>query len=60
MPTVGTKPARVQMVALIRDKNGKPRIDDPENIPPAIFNLLTQAEKEALKNGDHTRNSNTK
>ena len=57
MNTVKVKPARIKMVALVRDKDGKPRIDDPENIPPEISNLLTPAEKKELKNGNHTHNS---
>ena len=60
MPQVGAIPAKIVMAGLVRDKHGNPRIDDPKNIPLAIFNLLTQAEQEAFKNGDNTRNNRTK
>jgi hypothetical protein len=30
---------------LVRDKDGKPKIDDPKNLPIEIYNMLTDEEK---------------
>ena len=46
--TLAAKP-NVQMFALVRDKNGKPRIDgDPKDLPEPITALLTDAERREL------------
>lgn len=34
--------------ALVRDANGKPRIDDPSTLHPKHLCMMTEAEKEAL------------
>ena len=34
-----------KIYALVRDKDGRPKIDDPENLHPAIAAMLTEAEK---------------
>ena len=44
---------------IVRDKDGKVRLDprlraNPDKIPPAIWNALTEEEKKELKNGNHT------
>ena len=59
MPIIQPTPAKITMAALVRDKHGNPRIDDPKNCPIEILNLLTPAEREALSNGNHNNNSNT-
>ena len=40
---------------LVRDKNGKPKIDDYRNCPEEIKNMLSQTEREELENGTYTR-----
>lgn len=37
------------LYGLVRDKNGKPRIDDINNIPEQIWNMLTKEEQEEIK-----------
>jgi hypothetical protein len=54
-PTLG----KVKVYALVRDKNGKPKIDDPENIPAEIWDALTDDEKLEIENGCNTPRSNT-
>lgn len=50
---------KVKAYALIRDKNGKPRIDNIYGIPQGIWNLLTNEEQqEVLKNGGYALSSN--
>lgn len=44
-------PGKIEMFALIRDANGKPKIDDPTNIPKPIWDLLTTEEQEEITNG---------
>lgn len=39
---------KVQMFGLVRDKHGKPLVDDPKNLHPAIKAMLTEAEKAEL------------
>jgi len=41
--------AKFKGFALIRDKNGKPKIDDYKNCPQEIKNMLTKTEKEELE-----------
>lgn len=51
-------------VALVRDKNGKPKLSErlrsnPQLIPPAMWAMLTEDEqREVLNHGRDTRNSN--
>lgn len=35
-------------VVLVRDAQGKPKVDDPGNMPPAMVMMLTEAEKTEL------------
>jgi len=49
-------PGKFKAFALVRDKDGKPKIDDPKNCPPEILEMLTDEEKEELFNGAHPRN----
>jgi hypothetical protein len=44
---------------LVRDKNGKPKIDDPTNIPQPIWDMLTEQEQEDIKDGLNTHNRST-
>jgi len=44
-----TPAPKVQYFGLVRDKNGKPKIDgDPKQLHPAILAMLTDAEKAEL------------
>ena len=54
-----TKPkAKVVLYGLVRDCNGKPKIEgDPESLHPAIKAMLTPQERAELgieDNGDHS------
>lgn len=52
--------AKIKAFALVRNKDGKPRIDDIKNIPLGIWELLTDKEKqEVLKDGGNAPSSNT-
>lgn len=42
---------------LVRDKDGKPKIDDYKNCSEVIKSMLTQEEKEVYENGFNSRNS---
>lgn len=43
--------------ALVRDKYGKPKIDDIDNCPQQILDMLTPEELKELKDGSHTSNN---
>ena len=45
--------------ALVRDKDGRPKFDDLNNIPQQIWDMLTEDEQQEIQNGRNTRNSNT-
>lgn len=45
--------------ALVRDKHGKPKIDDPMNLPKPIFDMLTEEEKKEIYNGTYPRYSDS-
>ena len=34
----------MQLVGIVRDKNGKPKFDNPENAPPEMKVMLTDAD----------------
>lgn len=36
-------------VAIVRDKDGNPKFDDPNNVPQVVFDQLTDADKAYLK-----------
>ena len=38
----------VQTVAIVRDKDGNPRFDDPDNVPEIILQSLTEKDLEYL------------
>lgn len=48
METKATK-AKLKGFGLVRDKNGKPKIDDYKNCPQEIKDMLTQKEKEEFE-----------
>ena len=54
VPHIETKPGkaigttRYSGYALVRDKDGNPRIDDPSQLHPIQINMLTSAEKQLL------------
>ena len=39
--------------ALVRDKDGKPKIDNPATLPRPIFDMLTEEEKEEIYHGSY-------
>ena len=50
---------KVKAFALVRDKSGKPKIDNIKGIPNQIWDLLTDDEKtEVIKNGGYALRSN--
>ena len=46
---VSAKKAKFKGFALVRDKGGKPKIDDYKNCPEEIKAMLTQTEKEEFE-----------
>ena len=38
----------IRAVAIIRDKYGNPKFDDPLNVPEVVLNALTKADKAYL------------
>lgn len=49
----------IKLYGLVRDKNGKPKIDDINNIHPKIWEMLTDIEQEEIKNGRNTSRTST-
>lgn len=45
MPDTAIAKPKVVMYGLVRDKDGRPKIDDPENLPPPIAEMLTPEER---------------
>lgn len=39
---------KIQLFGLVRDKDGKPVVDDPKNLHPALKAMLTPAERAEL------------
>ena len=54
-----SKKGRIKAFILIRDKYGRPKIDDVENCPAEIWDALTDEEKEELLNGSDSQHSST-
>ena len=48
MKIAATK-AKMKGFGLVRDKHGKPKIDDYKNCPQVIKDMLTQKEKEEFE-----------
>lgn len=58
--TAKATPGRFRGFALVRDKDGKPKIDNYSTLPVEIFNMLSEDEKlEAIKNGFNAHNHNS-
>lgn len=45
MPDTSMPKTKVVMFGLVRDADGNPKIDDPENLPPQIAEMLTPEER---------------
>lgn len=39
---------KVKLYGIVRDKNGKPKVDDPSTLHPAQIAMLTKEEREEL------------
>ena len=50
---------KVKAFALVRDKNGKPRIDDIHDIPGAIWEMLTKVEQQEIRDGRNSSRDNS-
>lgn len=59
MADVKATPGAFKGYALIRDKEGNPKIDDPMNLPKPIFDMLTKKEKEEIYNGSYPHYDNS-
>ena len=46
---LSVKPGKVKAYGLVRDKDGNPKIDKIQDIPPAIWALLTEEERQAIR-----------
>lgn len=53
-----SRPGRMTAFGLVRDANGKPKIDDIFNIPEPIWNLLTEDEQQEIENVRNTSRNN--
>lgn len=49
---------KLKLYGLVRDGDGKPVIDDKDNIPDPIWGLLTQKEQQEINYGRYSSNSN--
>ena len=54
MINVTAKDVKFQAYGLVRDKNGKPKVDDYANCHDKIKALLTKKEREDFENGIRT------
>lgn len=54
-----TNVGKVTANVLVRDSSGKPSFSDINNIPEVFWNLLTEEEKEEIRNDRITLRSNT-
>ena len=50
---------KVTANALVRNSEGKPQFTDINNIPEVFWDLLTEAEKEEIRNDRITLSGNT-
>ena len=55
MTSVTAPKIKLKGYALVRDEHGKPKIDNPMNLPKPIFDMLTEEEKEEIYNGSYPR-----
>jgi hypothetical protein len=54
MNNVKTKPGKITAYGIVRDRNGKPRFDNINNIPAQIWDMLTDDEKQEIEIGRYT------
>lgn len=45
---VGVPRPKIEMYGLVRDKNGKPKVDNPQNLHPEQVKMLTPEERVEL------------
>lgn len=43
-----SQPEKVNIVMVVRDKDGNPKFDDPHNVPAEVFKSLTEKDLEYL------------
>lgn len=48
MTDIAIPTPQIRAFALVRDANGRPKIDDPANCAPEILAMLTPEEREEL------------
>lgn len=56
---VGAQPGKIKAYGLVRDKNGRPKVDDVTAIPPEVWETLSEEDKRYLLNGNHPCNSSS-
>jgi hypothetical protein len=44
-----SRPGKLKLVALVRDKDGYPKFDNPHNVPQPILDMLTSDDLEYLE-----------
>jgi len=44
----GNPPSEIRTVAIVRDKDGNPRFDDPDNVPEIVLAALSEQDLEYL------------
>jgi hypothetical protein len=49
MIDIGAESGELKLYGLVRDKDGKPKIDDKKDIHPIIWEMLTDIEKQEIK-----------
>lgn len=59
MVDLSAKPMKIKAYALVRDKHGRPKVDDPSTLPPEIINALSKEDLEYIY-GPHSHNSSPK
>lgn len=52
MANANAIPGKLKLFALVRDKDGRPKIDNPQTLPAEIFAALTADEVEEIYKGD--------
>ena len=54
---VSAQRGKFKAFGIVRDKYGKPRIDDPDNLPKEIWDMLTPEEQQEIENGKRRNSS---
>lgn len=49
-----SKQGKLKLFGLVRDKHGKPKFDDLNNILKPIWDMLTREEQQEIENGRNT------